>query len=341
MNTGYSKIILTGATGWLGRRLVASLRAENTEIEIRCLTEPGQETGSLQALACRLFEGDLRDARSLEPLFQNSEHALVIHCAGVIHPPLLTKLFYDINVKGSENLLRAASKAKIQRLVAMSSNSPLGTNPHPEHRFDENSPYHPYMGYGKSKWQMELLFKQAMNSSTQITLIRAPWFYGPGQPARQTVFFKMIKEGKFPIVGNGQNKRSMAYIENLVSGILLASDSANPSNDIFWIADETPYTMREIITTVQNLLENDFGFSVKKRLPHFPSMIGDIAQGCDWILQSCGLYNQKIHVLSEMNKTIACDISKAKKILHYAPKVSLKEGMRQSIEWCLKNPISF
>ena len=70
-------------------------------------------------------------------------------------------------------------------------------------------------------------------------------------------------------------------------------------------------------------------------IPQLPSFIGQIAEKIDKLLQSLGIYQQKIHVLSEMNKTIACDIAKAKKVLGYKPKINLKEGMRRSIQWCL------
>ncbi len=68
-----------------------------------------------------------------------------------------------------------------------------------------------------------------------------------------------------------------------------------------------------------------------------PGLAGDVAQIADATLQSLGIYQQKIHVLSEMNKTIACDVSRAKAELGYQPAVALEEGMRRSIRWCLEN----
>ena len=53
--------------------------------------------------------------------------------------------------------------------------------------------------------------------------MRAPWFYGPHQPARQTLFFKMIQAGRLPILGDGSQRRSMAYVDNLCQGLLLAA----------------------------------------------------------------------------------------------------------------------
>ena len=195
------------------------------------------------------------------------------------------------------------------------------------------------MGYGRSKHRMELMLRAYMAQHTmpEIVIVRAPWFYGPDQPPRQTLFFSMIREGKFPIVGNGLNKRSMGYVDSLVLGLLLAGHKPEAKQDIFWLADEKPYAMFEIVDTVRKSLQEDFGIAVKNTNMQIPAIAADIARLCDATLQTAGLYQQKIHILSEMNMTIACDISKAKKVLDYQPLVALREGMRRSIQWCLDN----
>jgi nucleoside-diphosphate-sugar epimerase len=129
----------------------------------------------------------------------------------------------------------------------------------------------------------------------------------------------------------------MAYIDNLVQGILLAGTHPRAANEIFWIADETPYSMNQIIETVGHVLHKDFGIEVKAIRMRLPGIVGDAATLADRLLQAFGVYDQNIHVLSEMNKTIACSIDKAKRLLDYAPTVELEEGMRRSIQWCLEN----
>jgi nucleoside-diphosphate-sugar epimerase len=68
-----------------------------------------------------------------------------------------------------------------------------------------------------------------------------------------------------------------------------------------------------------------------------PGLASGVAWCVDWLLQSVGLYHQKIHVLSEMNKTIACSIALAEREIGYRPRVDLEEGMRRSIRWMLDN----
>jgi nucleoside-diphosphate-sugar epimerase len=92
--------------------------------------------------------------------------------------------------------------------------------------------------------------------------------------------------------------------------------------------------MNEIIDTIERLLETEFGQKCAHRRLRLPGLAGEVALAMDWALQSAGLYHQKIHVLSEMNKTIACSVDKAKRELGYAPAVSLEEGMRRSLRDC-------
>ena len=279
------------------------------------------------------MRGDITRAEDCARLCEGARGAAVFHVAGIIHPQRRAD-FYRVNVDGTRNVLEAAIAAGVRRAVVMSSNSPCGTNPHPDHVFDEASPYRPYMHYGRSKMQMEqavAAYNQAGKIETVI--IRAPWFYGPNQPPRQSLFFRMIRDGKGPLVGGGDNRRSMAYVDNLCQGLMLAAATDAANGRTYWIADERPYTMREIIDTVERLLETEFGQKCAHKRMRLPGLASEVAWVVDKTLQGVGLYHQKIHVLSEMNKTIACSVERAKAELGYRPTVDLEEGMRRSLKW--------
>lgn len=335
---------VTGAAGWLGKALINRLVNGYPENEI---LKHQLHVDSITALALphekeqlspweneiSIICGDLRKLEDSANFLQQAENGILIHLAGIIHPRLFTKEFQQVNVQGSKNLLSVAKQKKVKRAVVMSSNSPIGCNPNREHLFDESSPYNPYMGYGKSKMQLEHYVNELGNtSSVETVLIRGPWFYGPFQPARQTTFFEMIRDGKAPIVGDGNNNRSMVFVDNLAQGILLAAVSETANGQTYWIADEKSYTMNQVMNTVEHLLANEFNIECKYSRMKLPSIAADIAYICDWLLQSAGLYQQKIHVLSEMNKNIACSIDKAKNELGYQPLVTLEQGMRISIQ---------
>jgi nucleoside-diphosphate-sugar epimerase len=165
----------------------------------------------------------------------------VIHTAGIIHPRL-TREFFEINANGTRHVVEAAAEQGIRRLVHVSSNSPFGTNPHSKDTFRANEPYNPYYGYGLSKMQAELAVFEAVERGLDATIVRPPWFYGPFQPPRQTVFFRMIRAGRFPVVGDGEQRRSMVYIDNLVDGVIAAELTPAARGKAYWIADRRPYS---------------------------------------------------------------------------------------------------
>jgi len=348
-----NKYIVTGALGWLGISLVQSLirgladhEALNTpapDTRVRALILPGQDASALRKISDRveIITGDIRSAADCTKLFQGYSGATLFHTAGIIHPARV-KDFYDINVQGTSRLLDSAIAAGVKRAVVVSSNSPCGCNPQPDHLFDENSPYHPYMNYGRSKMEMEMaVSKMGKLGRIETVIIRPPWFYGPNQPPRQTLFFQMVRDGKAPIVGDGRNLRSMGYIDNLCQGLMLAAKSEKANGKIYWIADKRPYSMNEVIDTIERLLENEFGQKCAHKRMKLPGFASEVALMMDATLQSLGLYHQKIHVLSEMNKTIACSVGLAEKELGYKPTVALEEGMRRSMQWCVQQGIQF
>jgi len=198
------------------------------------------------------------------------------------------------------------------------------------------SPYRPFLNYGRSKMQMELaVHERQQRGGLETVLVRPPWFYGPNQPPRQTLFFRMIRAGKAPIVGSGLNLRSLSYIDNLCQGLLLAAMTPCANGQTYWLADRRPYSVNEIIDTVERLLETEFGRPCAHKRLRLPGLAASIASVLDAAIQTAGLYHQKIHVLSEMNKTIACSIAKAERELGYRPAIELEEGMRRSLAWCL------
>ena len=339
-------VLVTGAPGWLGTRLAECLvtglpgvagAPAGDKKKVRCLVRPSEDGAVLTELSpeLELVLGDLTDADSLRAFCSNAEGAALFHVAGLVHPTRFTRDFERVNVEGTRSLLAAAEGAGVRRVVAVSSNSPIGCNPSADHVFDESSPYHPYMGYGRSKARMEAVVHEFQaGGRLETVIIRPPWFYGPRQPDRQTRFFTMIKDGRFPILGDGTQRRSMAYVDNICQGLLLAASSERANGQTYWIADERPYALDEIVRTVTEVLES-FGFRCKRTPLRLPRVVGEAARLADAGIQRMGLYQQQIHVLGEMHQSIACSIAKAKRELGYAPAVALREGMTASVEWCL------
>ena len=333
--------VVTGAGGWLGTALM------------HALTDGGGgwgRTGTMRPLVTNRIEferlrqlgqhvqpviGDITKPSTLEALVAGCSGEIdVIHTAGVIHPRRVAD-FDTVNHHGTRAVLALAAANRARRVVHVSSNSPFGTNPHSGDRFRNDEPYDPYYGYGRSKMAAELAVLEAVDAGLDAVIVRPPWFYGPHQPPRQTTFFMMVRAGKFPVIGSGEQVRSMAYADNLVQGVLRAELVPTPAGRGWWIADARPYTINEIVATVGRALEDE-GLSVRPNSVRLPAIAGRIAEIADAAVQRTGRYVQQIHVLGEMDKNIACDISTARAELGYEPEVELSEGMRRSIRWCLQ-----
>lgn len=315
------QLLLTGVPGWLGSAFYSALT--DARRHVRLLVHPAFRSG-IQAGTSVVVADAARDDLSEAVAGVDT----IFHLAGVIHPRSVQG-FYEVNSDGTRRLAEAAAKAGVRRFILVSSNSVAGFNKDAAHLFTEDTPPNPYRHYGRSKMFAEDAVKrECEKSAMRYTIIRPCWFYGPHQPARQTRFFKMIQSGRPIVFGKGDNLRSMSYIDNTIQALLLAEAKREAENEVFWIADERPYRTLEIYETVADLL----GVTLRPRfLPQF------VPFGCrvaDALLQSMGLYQQEIHVAGEMDQHIACSVEKAKRILGYAPAVSLREGMKRSIAWC-------
>lgn len=328
--------IVTGASGWLGQNLVRALAPERDRV--RCLV-PDADGGALLELAGTSVEvvvGDVRDPAILDRLFEGADAATVFHAAGVIHPGGKTRELFDVNVGGTQLVLDRARRHGAGRFLHVSSNSPFGANDTPQGRFTEDSPFNPYLAYGRSKLEAEELVRRAHErGDLETVVLRPPWFYGPYQPARQTTWLATVRRGRFPLVGDGTQQRSMVYTGNLVHGLLRAEVAGAAPGNAYWIADAEPHELREVFATVRRAFEAE-GLAVSGGQPRLPRIAGVVAARVDAVLQGAGRYSQAIHVLGELKDTIACDISKARAELGYDPPTDLFEGMRASIRWCLE-----
>jgi nucleoside-diphosphate-sugar epimerase len=280
--------------------------------------------------------GDVRDPSAVDALFAGVGQASVFHAAAVIHPAGRVRELFDVNVGGTQVVLDRAKRAGAGRFLHVSSNSPFGANPTRDHRFTEDSPFNPYLGYGRSKLEAEQLVRTYHDrGDVPAVILRAPWFYGPFQPARQTRFIAAVRRGRFPVIGDGSARRSMVYTGNLVQGLLRADASDVAPGRAYWIADPEPYEVRDVVRTVRQAAADE-GLAVTGGSPSVPVALAEVAARLDAVLQDRGRYVQPLHVLGELKDTIACDVTRAREELGYEPEVTLHEGMRASIRWCLE-----
>jgi nucleoside-diphosphate-sugar epimerase len=341
--------VLTGASGWFGRAFLDAIARGDSEDTgpvgrngvVRVLVPRPEDVLAVKEvpLQVEIHVGDIAEQSVVERLLRGARDASVVHAAGVIHPASYAD-FERVNVLGTKNVVKAAARECVRRVVYIGSNSPFGTNPCNDDVFRQHEPFNPYLGYGESKMRGEAAVREAHQTGrVETVVVRPPWFYGPWQPRRQTTFFTLVRKGRFPLIGDGRNRRSMVYIENLIQGVALAERHHDAPGQPFWVADSEPYEMKAVIATVKQALRAE-GLEVADRQVRLPAVAGRVAERTDRALQGRGIYHQEMHVLGEMDKTIACDVSATIATLGYAPQVALLEGMRRSIRWCLREGVA-
>ena len=241
-------------------------------------------------------------------------------------------LYYDTNVGGMEKTLQAMEKNNVRRIVFFSSVAVYGLNkenPGEEHFKD------PFNHYGKSKWQAEQMLQKWYESHPDwnINIIRPTVIFGERNRGNVYNLLKQIAGGKFLVVGDGRNVKSMAYVGNVTAFVKHMIDHFGEGYNVFNYIDKPDYTMNDLV-----LLVNDM---MGKQTPsiHVPYMVGMMGGYCFDLLAK--ITGRKLAISSVRVKkfcsTTQFDSSKAHATGFTAP-FSLREGLRRTIGFEFLNP---
>jgi nucleoside-diphosphate-sugar epimerase len=141
---------------------------------------------------------------------------------------------------------------------------------------------------------------------------------------------EMIAEGNPIMFGDGENRRSMTYVPELVDAMILVREQASTATgETYWIADAEPYTTNHVYRTIARVLGVEDRFDPRR----LPAAASKLLQVGDELLARVGVYEKNVHVGGEMRRTIACDVTKASEQLGFEPRSELEPGMRESVAW--------
>lgn len=319
------KILVTGATGFIGRHLVRRLVKE--ERSVKCLVREKSSIKSLEKLGVELVYGDLLNKDSLKRVVGDEEVSVVYHLASAVYARN-NKEFYEVNVSGTRNLLRSCSQNGLKKFIYLSSLAVCGLSKK-ESLINETSPCNPFTPYGRSKLIAENLILDFYNgSNTSVIIIRAPVVYGPdGQADLLTDNFQKILGGRAYIISDGTNLRSLCYIDNLIEGLVLAERRVKSKSNIYVIADGKVYTFIEIVNTIADI------YNIKLHKFCLPSLVASISRHILNLCTLLGFFSWKLYSLATMNVDLGCDITCAKEELGYYPGITLQEGIKRTIQW--------
>jgi GlcNAc-P-P-Und epimerase len=180
-------------------------------------------------------------------------------------------LYYDVNVQGTINVLKAMDKAGVKNLIFTSSVAIYGlnkSNPDEQHFED------PFNHYGKSKWQAEQVIKKWYDNDPKeksVTIIRPTVIFGERNRGNVYNLLKQISSGRFMMIGDGENKKSMAYVGNIVAFIKSRLEINEEGFNTFNYADKPDFSMTEL----SSLIEKKINIKLSRtKIPSWLGMLG-------------------------------------------------------------------
>lgn len=317
-----ANIILIGASGFVGTRLIEQIGPTNCHNIDKKPSFKYPEITTIQ----NILENGLSDSI---PLTTKTIVLLAAEHRDDVYP---TSLYYDVNVDGARKVVEVMDKKGIQNLVFTSSVAVFGLN---KNNPDESHPVDPFNHYGKSKWQAEEVLREWYNKDPQnrsLTIIRPTVIFGEGNRGNVYNLLKQISSGKFLMIGNGKNYKSMAYVGNIVAFIKYIIDNINPGYYVYNYADKPDITMKELVNLVDNCLNNK---TLHISIPYFIGMLGG------YFFDFLGFcLNKKYSITSVRIKkfcaTTQFDSSKVKNLKFISP-YSLKEGLQLTLKHEFEN----
>ncbi len=318
------KALVTGATGFTGAHLAKRLYASGTEV--RVLVRDRRKVNTTADYRPEIIQGDIRDLEAVENAVKGVDR--IFHVAAMFRTAgIADSVYWDVHVSGTEHLLKAALKHGVKRFVHCST---VGVHGHVEAPpADETYRFKPNDIYQKTKLAGELK-ALAFHKETglPVAVIRPCAIYGPGD-MRLYKLFKLAAAPVVPLLGDGQMIYHMVHVDDLVNGFLLAGEKEAAVGESFIIGGAERKRLNEIM---EMILEIQGKTAKIIHLPAAPfQLIGDI---CERICIPFGIeppiYRRRVDFFT---KTRAFDISKAKNLLGYVPRIPLKEGLRQTTQW--------
>ena len=310
-----SYILIIGGSGFVGSRLISEIDI-NKVINFDKNKSPFFQDNTI-----------IGNILNLNELSFNKDISTVVLLAAEhrddVYP---TSLYFDVNVQGTKNVLKFMDKAGVKNLIFTSSVAIYGLN---KSNPDETHPEVPFNHYGKSKYQAEKVIKKWYNCNSEgksVTIIRPTVIFGERNRGNVYNLLKQISSGKFMMVGNGKNKKSMAYVGNIVALIKDRLEKSESGFQVFNYTDKPDFTMTELV----KVIERKMNISVpKSKIPYWLGMLG----GYTFDLVSF-ITRKKFSISSVRVKKFCAttQFNSAKAHSNFKAPFTLKEGLDLTLE---------
>ena len=323
------KVLVTGATGFLGGHVAERLAARGDTV--RALVRKTSNTKHLQSLTgVELFEGSVEQAGRLGDAVAGVD--AIVHCAGIVKARSGDE-FFMVNVGGTSNLVDAARKRgkSLRRFVHVSSLEAAGPS-------DDGAPIpvdqeNPVTAYGRSKLAAEKVVLAAKDDIA-VTLLRPGAIYGP-RDGEILEMFKSIQTGLLPLVGDGSAKGVWIYATDCADVCIRAIEADVPSGSVYFVDDGCgPLALRQMLADAERALGKRALVRASLPVPVFMT----IARG----VETLGRLRGKAVMLTREKASMLlqdwiCSSEATRAELHWQPQVPWNEGVVKAVAWYREN----
>jgi len=325
-----SLILVTGGKGFLGSHLVEKLIELKEEVRVFAHAHSKEKVSKEGNGGNNVIWGDIRDQKDVEKAVEGVD--VVIHLVSNFRKGGSDKKeAYSINVEGTENILNASLKFGVKRFIHCSTIGVHGSVK--EIPATEKTPYNPGDLYQETKLIAEKkVWEFYKKTNLPITVIRPISLLGPGD-LRMLKLFRSIKKGRFVMIGKGDKFFQPAYIDDVVKGFLLCLKDDKAIGEVFIIGGEEYVPLKDLV----QIIAKELNVTVPNiRIPLTPVLM--MAYICERICAPLGI-EPPLHKrrVSFFQNNRAFSIEKVKKVLGYRPEVSLREGIKRTIQWYEEN----
>ena len=315
------RIFVTGANGFIGRRVCALLYESGMDVVAAC-REPGASPANTKEATI----GAIEDVGDWQPWLADVD--VIVHLAAVTHSadlvsPAAWPRYEAVNATATQKLAEAARISGVSRMLFMSSikvndeRAPVHEQPRKGFRFED--PPQPRDNYGKSKLQAEQFLAQVADvGGLDITVLRPPLVYGPGVKGNLLQLMRWIAKGRPLPLADIDNRRSMVYVGNLADAVLRAVQSTQAGFRGYTLAD-VDLSTAELAAAIARALK------VESRLFRCPL----------WMLDAIGKLTLGDGRIKRLTGSLTVDSNAAHDIFGWEPRVPFEQAMQETAEWFL------
>lgn len=312
-------ILITGSAGFIGSSLAERLLKEGNKVigidnfcdfyDIKIKENNIKELVKNENF--KLYREDIRNKEAISKIFSENSIDVVVHLAAMagVRPSIENPILYqEVNCMGTQNILEEMKSHNIDKLVMASSSSVYGNCKEVPFREDMIVDYaiSPYAATKKANEVMTHVYHKLFNMN--VIMLRFFTVYGPKQRPDLAInkFTRLMLEGKkIPMFGDGTTSRDYTYIGDIVDGIIKSCNYVLENKDVYEIlnlGNSSPVSLKEMIDTIGKALD------IKPNIEQLPMQPGDV------------------------ERTFA-DVSKAKRLIGYEPKISFEDGIKEFVNW--------